>query len=635
MTVTPDTDERAAATTDPGRPARPGREGELIAGRYRLIELLGEGAMGTVYRARHEGLQRVVAMKFLQDELAGNREVAARFAREAIAAARLQHPNVIAVYDSGADEQGRCFLAMEYLAAESLRALMERVGAVPRARALGIAAQVAAALDHAHGLGIVHRDVKPENVLVLDVEGVETVKVIDFGIAKVFQPDGPSTPGLTRTGIVLGTPEYIAPEQAAGAEVDHRADIYALAVMTYELLVGGRPFDSDDVMALLMAHLNATAPAMSARRPDLGFPPAVDAVMARALAKSPADRPQRASEFVAQLDAAFDAPASERTPTEPAPPDEPAAPEPAPPAAAPALVAAPPVVAALPVAPAARGLRALPRGARLALAAAAVALPLAVVALATRGRPRADEGGAAVSPAPRLERPRPEEREAAADDLANRVDALRDRPDLPVATARDRQATARALELLRAGAPADPAPAFALGAVYARDRATHAAALAAYRDAVNMAPPLADRPPMVDDVVRIYAASPPLAATARELLRGPLAPYAAGALADAFLRGGAGRSRLGALLEEAPFAGALDPTQRRLIALAGARSCEAKRAVVEAMGREADARALPALRRIPIGSGCGFLGLGTCNPCLGSAVPAAIRAIEARAGDAG
>jgi hypothetical protein len=634
MTVTPDSDDRLAATTNPGRSGR--REGELIAGRYRLIELLGEGAMGAVYRARHEGLQRDVAMKFLQDELAGNEEIAARFAREAVAAARLQHRNVIAVYDSGADAQGRCFLAMEYVAAESLRALIERVGAVPPARALAIAEQVAAALDHAHALGIVHRDVKPENVLVLDVEGVETVKVIDFGIAKVFQPDGPSSPGLTRTGIVLGTPEYMAPEQAAGAAVDHRADIYALAVVTYELLVGARPFDSDDVMALLMAHLSATPPTMSARRPDLGFSPAVDDVMARALAKVPADRPQRASEFVAQLAAAFDAPPVERTPTEPAPTDEPAAPVAA--ALEPVALAAPAVIAALPLAAAptlAERAQALPRRARRGLVALAVALPLLVIGVASRGRPGADDEHPTLVATPLRERAQPEPSAAASDDLGARLDALRDRPDLPTATARDRQATARALEALRAAAPTDPAPAFALGAVYARDRATHAVGLAAYRDAVRVAPSLAARPPVVDDVVRIFAADAALAAPARELLRGPLAMHATDALADAFLRGVGSRSRVGALLEEPPFAEALDPTQRRLIALAGARSCEARRAVVEALGREADARALPTLRRIPIGSGCGFLGLGTCNPCLGSAVPAAIRAIEARAGDAG
>ncbi|MDP3212901.1 MAG: serine/threonine-protein kinase, partial [Deltaproteobacteria bacterium] len=383
MTVTQD-DDRPATSTDPGDADR--RVGELVAGRYRLIERLGAGAMGTVYLARHEALQRQVAMKFLQEELAGNREIAARFAREAMAAARLQHRNVITVYDSGTDDEGRCFLAMEYVDGELLRGVMERGGALPRERALALAAQVAAALDHAHALGIVHRDVKPENVLVVDVEGVETVKVIDFGIAKVFQPDGPAAPGITRSGIVLGTPEYMAPEQAAGGEVGPCTDIYALAVMTYEMLVGSRPFDSDDVMALLMAHLNATPPTLSARRADLAFGPEVEAVMARALAKSPAARPQRASAFVEQLAAAFEAPPVERTTTEPAPPDAPASPD------APAAVAVPavasPVPAAAAVVPAVEATGGGPsRRVRLGVGAAVLALTVGLLALAGRGRP--------------------------------------------------------------------------------------------------------------------------------------------------------------------------------------------------------------------------------------------------------
>ena len=403
MTAPPETDDRPSTSTPEGGADR--RSGELIAGRYRLIERIGEGAMGTVYLARHEGLQRQVAVKFLQEELAGNKEIAARFAREAVAAARLQHPNVIAVYDSGADDQGCCYLVMEYVGAESLRTVMERAGAIPPERALSLARQIGAALDHAHSLGIVHRDIKPENVLVLDLDGVETVKVIDFGIAKVFLPEGPTGPGLTRNGLVLGTPEYMAPEQAAGGAVDRRADIYALGVIAYEMLLGRRPFDSDDVMSLLMAHLNAAPPAPSTVRPDLGFGPAVDEVMARALAKSPAARFQRAADLVEQLDAALHAPPVVKTPTVPAPPEEPA-PAPAIPVAAPS---APPKRAESAGPPAGRSWAALSRRGKILLGAGAFALALAVVALASRGgsdptaeRPEvtAVPGARAASPAP-------------------------------------------------------------------------------------------------------------------------------------------------------------------------------------------------------------------------------------------
>jgi len=632
MTAAPDTDDRQPSSTDPGASDR--RSGELIAGRYRLIERIGEGAMGTVYLARHEGLQRQVAVKFLQEEFTGNREIAARFAREAIAAARLQHPNVISVYDSGADELGRCYLVMEYVGAESLRTVMEREGPIPRERALSLARQIAAALDHAHSLGIVHRDIKPENVLVLDVDGVECVKVIDFGIAKVFLPEGPSGPGLTRSGIVLGTPEYMAPEQAAGAEVDRRADIYALGVIAYEMLVGRRPFDSDDVMSLLMAHLNATPPPPSTVRPDLGFGPEVDEAMAKALAKSPAARPQRAAELVEQLDAALHAPVVVKTPTVPVPPDEPA-PEPVPPDEPAKTEPARADEGARP--PALRAGYGLSKSGRMLLGAVALALAGGALSMALRGDP--DEAGERPTLTAPPRSPAPSSPEGAGpagdDDLDDRIDALRDGPEFTVATARQRQAAARSLEALRAQSPNDAALAFVLGSIYARDRSTHAQALGSYGDALRLAPGLGAREALVDDVVRIFAASAAHATAAGELLRGPLAARALDPLVEVLLRGGSGRSRVAALLGEAPFSGRLDPTQRGLIALAEARSCEAKRTVVETLGREGDARALAPLRRIPIGSGCGFLGLGTCNPCLGAAVPSAIRAIEARSPDAG
>ncbi len=595
--------------------------GTLVGGRYRLVRRIGEGAMGSVYLARHEGLQRSVAVKFLKEELTGNREVAERFAREAIAAARLEHPNVIAVHDAGTDEQGRCFLAMEYVEGELLRDVLERARALPHVRVIELARPIAKALDHAHSLGIVHRDVKPENVLIGRREGVECVKVIDFGIAKIFQPDGPAGAALTRTGIVLGTPEYMAPEQAAGTAIDHRADLYALAVVVYEMTVGRRPFDHEDIMALLMAHLTATPPVPSAVYPEGHFSPDVDAVFARALAKAPADRHASAVEFIDALERAFDAPPIVRTPTEPAPPEAPA----------PAPVAAPAP------APVARG-GALPPLARWVGVAGAAALALALLLAASRGaRERADLGPEATPVAAR--RPtapsNPEQRTAPVEDLRARIAALRSRADLPTATARQRETSARVLEALRAASPRDAAPAFVLGTVYARDRDTASKALDAYRDALREAPSLSAEEPMADDVVRIYVASPTLAGPAGELLRGPLAEAALDPLVAAAARG-AGRSRVESLLEAPPFAGRVDATQRGIMALAAARSCEAKRPVVEALGRDGDERALPALRRIPTGSGCGFLSLGTCNSCMNGAVGQAIRAIESRhAGDAG
>jgi len=398
------------------------------------------------------------------------------------------------------------------------------------------------------------------------------------------------------------------------------------------MLLGRRPFDSDDVMSLLMAHLNATAPAPSKVRPDLGFGPALDEVMARALAKSPAARFQRAADLVEQLDAALHAPPVVKTPTVPAPPEEPA-PAPSIPVAAPS---APPRRAESVGPPAGLSWAALSRRARLLLGAGALSLALAVVALASRGGPDPATGRPEVTapPASRAATASPEHT-AEADDLDERIESLREGPEFATGNARQRQAAARSLEALRAQSANDAAIPFVLGTIYARDRSTHAMALAAYRDALRLAPVLGAHAPLVDDVVRVFASNPTLSTPAGDMLRGPLAADALPRLVEAFLRGGAGRSRMAALLGEGPFASRLDPTQRGLIALSEARSCEAKRPIVEALGREGDARALAPLRRIPIGSGCGFLGLGTCNPCLGSAVPSAIRAIEARSADAG
>jgi serine/threonine-protein kinase len=592
--------------------------GALIADRYRLIERIGDGAMGTVFLAEHEGLHRRVALKFLHDELTGNAEVAARFAREAVAAARIEHPHVIAVHDSGTDARGRCFLAMEYCQGEELRAVLLRDKVLTRGRALDLARQLAGALDHAHAMGIVHRDIKPENVLVLRRDdGGESVKVIDFGIAKVHLPDGPGGTALTRTGFMLGTPEYMSPEQCLGGLVDHRADLYALAITLYEMLSGRRPFDDDDVMAIVMRHLNAKPPPPSSWRPAGEIPPAVDAVFARALAKAPGDRFGTATELVEAIAQAYEAPPA-------------------------------PVVARRPRTPAQRlaarardeavyiaaRWRSASRRAQASIVAASLVAVAAVATLAATRNPRpavtpvAASLGVAHRPrAAALPAPAVREREA----LAARIEALRDRHARAGETARDRQRAAVELESTHLADPDDAAAAYVLGSLYARSRATAPQAVAAYRDALRAAPSLASDRPLVDDVVRIFATASPRSAPAEALLRGPLAESSLDAMVDACARAATGHARLSDLLAEAGFVERLDATQRAVLALTRARTCEARRAAVEALGREGDARALPALRRVPTGSGCGFLGLGTCNGCLGGAIPAAIRAIEARA----
>jgi len=618
-----DAPDVSLATTEPP-PGDDRAPGTLVAERYRIVRSLAEGAMGRVYLAEHEGLHRQVALKFLHDSMAGNAEVAARFAREAVAAARIEHPNVIAVYDSGMDERGRFFLAMEYCEAQELRASL-RGDPLHSGRVVALARQVAAALDHAHARGIVHRDIKPENVLVVrNADGTETAKVIDFGIAKLYEPTSSGARALTQTGFVLGTPEYMAPEQALGGTIDHRADLYAFAVVVYEMLVGRRPFDSDDVMALLRLHMAAAPPAPSTLRADGRITAEVDAVFAKALAKSPSDRYAAAGEFVAELARALDAPAPMSV---------------VPASLAPAVSRVTTLARALTdrgrthvKTLRARWDRATPRARTVAAVSGAVAMALlAVVALRAPSPSRevtpVPAAGAAHGAPHRVTDARRRDELTA---LRARVEALRVRPDLPTRGTRERHETALALEAMRLQAPDDAAIAYALGSLYARDRATVNQSVNAYRDALRVMPALADDDALVDDVVRIYATTVARSAPAEALLRGPLAETALDAMVEACGHGAHPNPRLLAMLAEPRFAGRLDATQRGVVALASARTCEARRAAVEALARDGDARAIPALRRVQTGTGCGFLGLRQCNGCLGGAVPAAIAAIEGR-----
>ncbi|MEO6418370.1 MAG: serine/threonine-protein kinase, partial [Polyangiaceae bacterium] len=236
--------------------SRPGGPASLIgttlSGRYKIEKLLGEGGMGAVYQAEHTHMRKRLAVKVLHPEMSRLPEVVARFEREAMAAAHIDHPNVATATDFGKLEDGSFFLVLEFVEGESLRDVIA-VGRLETGRALRILRQIAAALQRAHALGIVHRDLKPENVMLVNREGEpDFVKVLDFGIAKVqigeltagnVKESGPGQPLLTQAGMVYGTPEYMAPEQALGQPVDPRADIYSLGIIGYEMLAGVRPFD--------------------------------------------------------------------------------------------------------------------------------------------------------------------------------------------------------------------------------------------------------------------------------------------------------------------------------------------------------------------------------------------------------
>jgi serine/threonine protein kinase len=269
-------------------------------GPYKITEKLGEGGMAVVYKGYQQSLNRNVAIKVLRQELAQDEEFVARFRREALAVADLNHPNILHVYDAGF-VQGMYYIVMAYVDGGSLRDLVGQ-GPLEPEYALSIASQVADALHHAHQRGIIHRDVKPNNIL-LSRDGRPLLA--DFGIAKALHESS----GLTRTGMSIGTPEYMAPEQIQGQKVDGRTDIYSLGIVLYEMLVGWAPFSSTTPVAALYKQVNEPPPPL--RQANINVPAWLEAVVNRALAKSPQERYQQASDFA---DALRQRRAPERTP---------------------------------------------------------------------------------------------------------------------------------------------------------------------------------------------------------------------------------------------------------------------------------------------------------------------------------
>jgi serine/threonine protein kinase len=253
--------------------------GRVLGGRYRLVAPIARGGMATVWTADDPVLSRRVAIKVLRADLAADDATRARFRHEAIAAARLSHPNIVSTYDTG-DDDGIAYIVMELIDGPTLRQLIDEHNGLPVADVIRIGKQVADALDAAHRAGLVHRDVKPANVLV-PVGG--PVKVTDFGIAKAAGGDD-----LTRTGTVMGTARYLAPEQVNGRPTDPRTDVYALGLLMYEALCGHPPFGGDTDIATAMARLTTSAPAVRTARPEVSQ--ALDDVIHRCLARQPAAR---------------------------------------------------------------------------------------------------------------------------------------------------------------------------------------------------------------------------------------------------------------------------------------------------------------------------------------------------------
>jgi eukaryotic-like serine/threonine-protein kinase len=259
--------------------------GQVVGDRFRIVARLGSGGMGTVYEAEHRYIKKRVALKLLHPETTSHPDALRRFEREALAASTIGHENIVAIDDFGRLPDGQVYLTMEFLDGLPLSDILQH-GAIPLDQMLEVAIQTCHGLGAAHAQGIIHRDMKPENIFL--VNKLSRVKILDFGIAKVVR--GEAKTNLTKTGAIFGTPNYMAPEQALGRRVDHRADVYSVGVILYEMLTGRLPFCADSFVAILTMHVTEPPKPPRQAAPERDIPEALEAVVLRAMAKDPDDR---------------------------------------------------------------------------------------------------------------------------------------------------------------------------------------------------------------------------------------------------------------------------------------------------------------------------------------------------------
>jgi tRNA A-37 threonylcarbamoyl transferase component Bud32 len=553
--------------------------GTIISDRYRLVRRIGVGGMGVVYEAEHTLMKKALAIKLLHPELGHVDQIVQRFEREAQSASRLSHPGIIQVTDFGKTEQGELFLVMEFLIGESLAETIAHSNRIPVARATGIMRQVLAALDHAHGLGVIHRDLKPENIMLTrreDLSERDHVKLLDFGIAKLNHDAPADGPALTQAGIIFGTPSYMSPEQAMGQPTCARSDLYSCGVILYEMVTGKKPFVAEKLMQVISMHLTVEAKPARDAAPDAGISEQLSETIRKALAKRPEDRFATALEFLDALEGRHVSSTLKRR--------------------------IEPVRAAL------RGRwRRLSRAGRWT--AAGVAAALCVAAIGLTFRPRA----------------KPLHPKLVAPDIAS---ALK-----PAEAALERGDVVTAKAILLQRLPQNPGAArvhYLLGTVEFLDHQP-TMALQSYRECLRLDPGYRADPALLQNVESLVD-DKRFGRAAVEFLGTQVGEPAAATLAsvastdkrpeirhDAY----ASCERIGCLKQ-------VDKVQSMLLDLAQAKSCDERKAVVVRLKELGDVRALEVLKKERRHSSglLGFLDSGTS--CMRKELDDAIRSLEAR-----
>ncbi len=282
--------------------------GTMMAGKYEILDVLGDGGMGVVYKAHDSLMDRAVAIKILHAQLVSDSMSVKRFQQESKAASRLRHPHVITTFDFGISPTGQPYIVMDFLDGEPLSEVIKRDGNVAVERGIRILSQTCDALDHAHKQGVIHRDLKPSNIVLCKFDGQsDFVRVVDFGVAKLI---GGNQEGqrLTQAGEVCGSPVYMSPEQCVGADLDRRSDIYSMGIVIYETLTGRLPIVGKTMVDTMTKHISEIPPRFNAVRPDLYIPERLESVVFKALAKDPANRHQSMEELMTDLKCAIPRP---------------------------------------------------------------------------------------------------------------------------------------------------------------------------------------------------------------------------------------------------------------------------------------------------------------------------------------